>query len=172
VAALAHAEPATTFAARQADLVFVTPTGTDDVHPRADAVRRGWEAAGREPQPLHVWGDLVVHLAPTETEAADRRAHLDDLAGGDQPSDAATFTGTPEDLADLITAWADAGLTGVRLRPAALPHDLDAIVDGLVPALQARGRNRTAYELGTLRDRLGLDRPADRYATTTAGVPS
>jgi alkanesulfonate monooxygenase SsuD/methylene tetrahydromethanopterin reductase-like flavin-dependent oxidoreductase (luciferase family) len=75
------------------------------------------------------------------------------------------FVGTPQGLADLLLARAEAGLTGFRLRPAALPQDLDAIVDGLVPELQRRGAFRTAYEEGTLRDRLGLERPANRYAT-------
>jgi hypothetical protein len=57
------------------------------------------------------------------------------------------------------------------LRPGALPHDLTQVTEGLVPALQARGLFRTAYEPKTLRDRLGLPRPANRYTSepVTAG---
>jgi alkanesulfonate monooxygenase SsuD/methylene tetrahydromethanopterin reductase-like flavin-dependent oxidoreductase (luciferase family) len=75
------------------------------------------------------------------------------------------FAGTPSGLADLLTGWAGAGLTGFRLRPATLPHDLAQITRGLVPELQRRGLFRTAYEASTLRGLLGLPRPANRYAT-------
>ena len=50
------------------------------------------------------------------------------------------------------------------LRPAVLPTDLDAVVDGLVPELQARGAFRTAYGETPLRARFGLTRPVSRYA--------
>jgi hypothetical protein len=42
------------------------------------------------------------------------------------------------------------------------PGDHDDIVDLLVPELQKRGLFRTGYEGTTLRDRLGLARPANR----------
>ena len=54
-------------------------------------------------------------------------------------------------------------MSGFRLRPAALPHDLVAITDGLAPELRRRGLFRTRYETDTLRGLLGLTRPADRY---------
>ena len=50
-----------------------------------------------------------------------------------------------------------------RLLPAAIPHDLHAITRGLVPELQARGRTPRSYAAGTLRERLGLGRAANRY---------
>jgi hypothetical protein len=48
--------------------------------------------------------------------------------------------------------------------PAALPHDLIQITEGLVPELRRRGLFRTAYQAETLRGLLGLARPANRYA--------
>jgi hypothetical protein len=45
-----------------------------------------------------------------------------------------------------------------------IQHDLDAIVDGLVPELQRAGAFRTAYDPGLFRERLGLTRPENRYA--------
>ena len=75
-----------------------------------------------------------------------------------------SFTGTPSQLADLLGEFQAAGLTGFRLRPAVLGHDLPAITRGLVPELQSRGAFRTDYEADTLRGLLGLDRPANRYA--------
>jgi alkanesulfonate monooxygenase SsuD/methylene tetrahydromethanopterin reductase-like flavin-dependent oxidoreductase (luciferase family) len=111
-----------------------------------------------------VFGDLVVFLDDTAGAAADRLARLDDLAREAFTSDAAVFTGTPAALAEQLLAWQDAGLTGFRLRPGTLPHDLEAITRGLVPQLQARGQFRRAYDDSSLRDRLGLPRPASRYA--------
>ena len=60
--------------------------------------------------------------------------------------------------------WQQRGIDGFRLRPGVIGHDLDAIVDHLVPVLQQRAAFRTAYHDDTLRGRLGLDRPRSRYA--------
>jgi hypothetical protein len=67
-------------------------------------------------------------------------------------------------LADLLQEWHVAGLSGFRLRPAALPHDLTQITEGLVPELRRRGLFRAGYESATLRGVLGLPRPVNRYA--------
>jgi alkanesulfonate monooxygenase SsuD/methylene tetrahydromethanopterin reductase-like flavin-dependent oxidoreductase (luciferase family) len=87
------------------------------------------------------------------------------LSGDEYSSDAQIFAGTTAQLADLLAEWQEAGLAGFRLRPATLPHDLRQITDGLVPELQRRKLFRTAYEAETLRGLLGLERPANRYAT-------
>jgi hypothetical protein len=44
-----------------------------------------------------------------------------------------------------------------------LPMGLDDVVDKLVPELQRRGIFRTEYEGTTLRENLGLERPANRF---------
>ena len=44
----------------------------------------------------------------------------------------------------------------MRLRPAVLPDDLDAIVADLLPELRARGLARTAYDADSLRGLLDL----------------
>ncbi|MFD0821105.1 FMNH2-dependent monooxygenase, partial [Micromonospora zhanjiangensis] len=73
-----------------------------------------------------------------------------------------------DELADLLAEWHEAGVDGFRLRPAVLPDDLTAITRALVPALRERGLFRAGYPGGTLRDLLGLPRPANRYAAVTA----
>ncbi|SDS96775.1 Flavin-dependent oxidoreductase, luciferase family (includes alkanesulfonate monooxygenase SsuD and methylene tetrahydromethanopterin reductase) [Friedmanniella luteola] len=168
VAALAHAAVPRAFAARAADVVFVTPF--DNAGVASDVAEIAWhrEAAGREGTGQggagHVWADLVVSLDPDADRAQRRWQQLEAWSGRPFSSDADVFVGTPQGLADLLLARAEAGLTGFRLRPAALPDDLDAIVDALVPELQHRGAFRTAYEADTLRGLLGLSRPLNRYA--------
>jgi len=128
----------------------------------------GIRAVSRAHDPIHIFGDLVVFLGPTPTAAADRKARLDELAGYVYTSDATVFTGTPAQLAGLLTEWQQVGLSGFRLRPGGIPGDLEAITRELVPELQRRGAFRTSYEAGTLRGLLGLSRPASRYAASEA----
>jgi alkanesulfonate monooxygenase SsuD/methylene tetrahydromethanopterin reductase-like flavin-dependent oxidoreductase (luciferase family) len=125
-------------------------------------MRAAREEAGRDGEILHVFGDLVVFIGP---DAASRKSRLDELAGFRYDSDAAIFAGTAAELADLLQEWQRAGLTGYRLRPGAIPEDLEAITTQLVPELQRRGAFRRAYEAMTLRGHLGLSRPASRYAS-------
>ncbi|GAA3640358.1 LLM class flavin-dependent oxidoreductase [Kineosporia mesophila] len=164
VAALGHADIPYRLIGRAADLGFVTP---HDAEQAADLVARIDEqrhTAGRQDEKIHVWADLVVVLDDTEQAARDRLAALDELAGTEYTSDAKIFTGTPAQLADLLVQWQAQGLSGYRLRPATLPHDLQRITRGLVPELQRRGLFRTEYpQSGTLRGLLELDRPANRY---------
>ncbi len=75
------------------------------------------------------------------------------------------FAGTPEQLADHIIAWQNAGaVDGFTIMGSTLPYELAAFADHVVPILQARGRFRTEYTGETLRDHLGLVRPAGRTA--------
>jgi alkanesulfonate monooxygenase SsuD/methylene tetrahydromethanopterin reductase-like flavin-dependent oxidoreductase (luciferase family) len=169
VSALAHRTVAYRLLARSADLGFVTPRDAADATAilaeiRTEQGRVDRDGAGRADTSLHVLGDLVVFLDEQASAAADRRARLDELAGAEFTSDARIFTGTPAELADLVQEWHAAGLSGVRLRPAGVAHDLPLITRGLVPELQRRGAFRTEYEADTLRGLFGLDRPANRYA--------
>ncbi|MFE6525256.1 LLM class flavin-dependent oxidoreductase [Streptomyces sp. NPDC057794] len=164
VSALAHDTVPYRLVARATDVGYVTPHDGDEARSVVDRIRAEQAAAGRASEPLHVFGDLVVFLDGHPDAARARRERLDALAGGPFTSDAPVFTGTPSQLADFLQHLADSGLSGFRLRPAAVAHDLPAITRGLVPELQRRGVFRRAYEAGTLRGLLGLARPANRYA--------
>ncbi|MEU6372773.1 LLM class flavin-dependent oxidoreductase [Streptomyces sp. NPDC046909] len=164
VTALAHQTVPYRLVARQADIGYVTPFDAGQARAIVAEIRAEQETAGRADEPLHVFGDLVVFLDEDPAEAVARKERLDALDGGEYTSDARIFTGTPAQLADLLQEFQSAGLTGFRLRPAVLGHDLPAITRGLVPELQRRGAFRTAYEADTLRGLLGLPRPANRYA--------
>ncbi|MFC4144766.1 LLM class flavin-dependent oxidoreductase [Micromonospora mangrovi] len=168
VAALAHSAVPYAFAARHADVVFVTPADAGHAAAVVAEVRAVEETVGRTGPPLRILADLLVLLDETPTLARRRRGRLDDLATTDVGSDAAAFTGTPGQLADLIQEWHRAGVDGFRLRPAVLPDDLTAVTRALVPTLRDRGLFRAGYPDGTLRALLGLSRPANRYAAATA----
>jgi len=165
VAALGHGSVPYRLIAGSADVGFVTPRDAAQAADIVGEIRAGQVAAGREDETVHVFGDLIVFLDDSEQAAIRRRQRLDELAGTPYRSDAQIFTGTAAQLADLLLDWHGAGLSGFRLRPAALPGDLIRISRDLVPELQRRNVFRSGYEAGTLRGLLGLSRPANRYAT-------
>ncbi|MCQ4210705.1 LLM class flavin-dependent oxidoreductase [Streptomyces longispororuber] len=146
---LAHDTVPYRFAARRADVVLVTPF---DV-PGLRRIRSEVTAlAAEEGRSLKVLAELNVLLAPTDTEAAERRAAL-----GEFESDAALFTGTPEGLADRLEEWhREGGADGFRIRPVAVPQDVYALLDRAVPELVRRGLLPDAYTTRTLRGHLGL----------------
>jgi alkanesulfonate monooxygenase SsuD/methylene tetrahydromethanopterin reductase-like flavin-dependent oxidoreductase (luciferase family) len=149
-----------------ADVGFVTPHNPAEARAVVAEIQAAGAQAGRGPETISVLADLVVFLASDARAAADRRARLDELAGQELTSDAAVFAGTPAQLASVLEEWQQAGLSGFRLRPGGIPADLQAITRDLVPELQRRGVFRTSYDAGTLRGRLGLGRPASRYAAS------
>ena len=76
-----------------------------------------------------------------------------------------TVIGTPGQVADAMEQWFRAGAAdGFNLMPPFFPGQFDAFVDHVVPILQARGLLRREYEGRTLRENLGLARPASRHA--------
>ncbi|MTE13554.1 LLM class flavin-dependent oxidoreductase [Nocardia aurantiaca] len=165
VTALAHAPLIYEFAARGADLVFVTPTLDEGPAPLLRQVAAAAERVGRLGEPLRVYADLVVFLDTADATGPQRLVRLDTLTGSEFRSDAAVFAGSAEALADLLIAWHDAGVDGVRLRPGVAVDDLSAIAEVLVPVLQRRGRFRTGYAETTLRGLLGLPTVVpNRYA--------
>ncbi|WP_158742679.1 LLM class flavin-dependent oxidoreductase [Acidisphaera sp. L21] len=71
--------------------------------------------------------------------------------------------GTPESVADTLEQWfVERAADGFNILPAHFPGAFDEFVDQVIPILQKRGLYRTDYSGNTLRDHLGLDRPARR----------
>ena len=72
--------------------------------------------------------------------------------------------GTPGQIADQMEEWlfTDA-CDGFNVMFPYLPAGLDDFVDRVVPELQRRGLFRREYEGRTLRENLGLPRPANRF---------
>jgi alkanesulfonate monooxygenase SsuD/methylene tetrahydromethanopterin reductase-like flavin-dependent oxidoreductase (luciferase family) len=165
VTVLAHVPVAFALAARRADVVFVTPDTTARAGELVATIRDAERAVGRDGLPLRVFADLVAFLDDDAESAEKRKAHLDELFGKPYRSDALVFVGTPAGLADLLVEWQAAGVEGFRLRPGALPHDLEAVTRGLSPLLSDRGVFRHRYHEADLAARLGLPRPLNRYVS-------
>jgi alkanesulfonate monooxygenase len=82
------------------------------------------------------------------------------------------IVGTPEKVADEIEAWfEETDVDGLNVPFAVSPGDFEDISDMLVPELTRRGRYKSAYRPGTLREklfgagraRLTAPHPATRY---------
>jgi alkanesulfonate monooxygenase len=74
------------------------------------------------------------------------------------------MVGTPAMIADQMEEWLETRASdGFNIMFPFLPEGLDDFVDKVVPELQRRGLFRTEYEGATLRENLGLPRPANRF---------
>jgi FMN-dependent oxidoreductase (nitrilotriacetate monooxygenase family) len=74
------------------------------------------------------------------------------------------FVGTPQTIADQMEQWlTEEGSDGFNIMFPFLPEGLDDFVDQVIPELQQRGIFRKDYEGKTLRQNLGLARPANQF---------
>ena len=135
--------------------------------------RTRWTAPGLAPALLSGWMgiDLAKYplddvLRPEPTEAShsvvaafttpDRPWTMRQLAekaaiGGRGP----VFVGGPERVAEDMLAFADrTGVDGFNLAYAVMPESFTDFIDLVIPELQRRGRYKTAYAPGTLREKL------------------
>lgn len=79
----------------------------------------------------------------------------------DRVTPSRALVGSPTQVADHCQTWIETEASdGFILTPTLFPGDLDDFVALVVPELQQRGLFRTAYTGHTLRDHLGLKRPA------------
>ena len=78
-----------------------------------------------------------------------------------------TVVGTPESIADQLEHWFTTGAAdGFNVLAPTLPHGLKDFTQLVVPELQRRGLFRTEYTGRTLREHLGLPRPAHPAAAS------
>ncbi|MFD5058867.1 LLM class flavin-dependent oxidoreductase [Streptomyces sp. NPDC058394] len=152
--------PSQEAAARHADVVLVRATGPEQAAGIRADVRRRAAVYGRDPDTLRVLVALTVDLGDAETAPEPGLESGPPLAAG-----GSYYRGGPVDLAELIAQWHRAGaVDGFHLTPITPERDLERIVNGTVALLQHRSLFRTFYPGGTLREHLGLARPANRYA--------
>jgi FMN-dependent oxidoreductase (nitrilotriacetate monooxygenase family) len=103
-------------------------------------------------------GRYATILRIIEREAPTLRQLLGRLAAG---GGHCTMVGTPELIADEMQRWIEErGADGFNLMPPSLPDGIEDFIEQVVPVLRARGLFRRDYAGRTLRDHLGLPRPA------------
>jgi FMN-dependent oxidoreductase (nitrilotriacetate monooxygenase family) len=74
------------------------------------------------------------------------------------------IVGTPEQIADRLALWRDAGVDGVNVINQVIPGSYDELIEHVFPVLRERGLARDGYAEGTLRRKLfGTDRLPDRH---------
>lgn len=92
-----------------------------------------------------------------------------------------TLVGNPEQVAEQLIGWLDdTGLDGFNLTRTVTPESFEAFIDLVVPELQRRGRYKTAYAEGTLREKLfasdhphlPADHPGSTYRNTPIPAPT
>jgi FMN-dependent oxidoreductase (nitrilotriacetate monooxygenase family) len=64
------------------------------------------------------------------------------------------IVGTPEQIADALEAWVDAGVGGINMPYYVTPGTFADFIDGAAPELQRRGLMQSEYGEGTLREKL------------------
>ncbi|MDO9407435.1 NtaA/DmoA family FMN-dependent monooxygenase [Patulibacter sp.] len=165
-------------------LSFVVGSTEEEARRRAEELDGQIDVAG---QIAHLGGGVgadlgdLSHDAPIdEIETEGVRSILQWIAEGvphRRPTvgDIAVFNaqrsrvvGTPEQIADRLAAWRDAGVDGVNVINATIPGSYVEFVDHVLPTLRTRGLAAPAPEPGspakTLRGRLfGTDRLSDRH---------
>ncbi|SDQ29139.1 FMN-dependent oxidoreductase, nitrilotriacetate monooxygenase family [Pseudomonas sp. UC 17F4] len=87
-----------------------------------------------------------------------------------------TLIGSPTQVADALESWiAETGLDGFNLARTVTPESYVDFIDLVIPELQRRGSYKTAYEQGSLREKLfasdqphlPADHPGASYRHTT-----
>ena len=71
-----------------------------------------------------------------------------------QQQESTRIVGTPEQIADALERWQDAGIDGVNIRYITTPGSFEEFIDHVLPELRRRGLAQTEYAPGTLRDKI------------------
>ncbi|MEH1873668.1 LLM class flavin-dependent oxidoreductase [Nostoc sp.] len=108
--------------------------------------------------------ERVIALAQRENLSIRQLAQRIGSYGG------LAFVGTPQTIADDMEQWlTEEGSDGFNVMFPFLPEGLNDFVDKVVPELQRRKIFRHDYEGKTLRENLGLVRPANRFFRVKVG---
>lgn len=122
----------------------------DGPFPQGLPVTEGWKSRQELFEKLAQRGNLTIRQL--YEKVATGRGHW-------------TVVGTPKSIADQLEHWFSTGAAdGFNILAPTLPHGLKDFADGVIPELQRRSLFRTEYTGRTLREHLGLARPANPHA--------
>ncbi|WP_244929427.1 LLM class flavin-dependent oxidoreductase [Nocardioides sp. W7] len=92
-----------------------------------------------------------------QAESPDKEVTVRDLVRWTAGSN--RLVGTPEQIADQLEVWRDAGIDGVNVINVTRPGTYVEFIEHVTPVLQERGLQRREYDEGTLRHKVfGADR--------------
>lgn len=200
-------EDGRSFAARNAEGMFLHPHSVEAAAKVVQDMRRRLRAAGRDEDDLAFLVFKTFIVGSTEEEARRKSAEADEYLSSDAslaffsstigtdlseidldspigeletnavqghiralidaaPDKGWTFrelvttltgtrtVGTPEQIADEIERWQEAGIHGFNVNSITGPDDTYDFLDHVVPVLQRRGLMQTEYAPGTFREKL------------------
>ena len=105
-------------------------------------------------EPIQYVKSNAIQSATRNLQSNDwtRRRLLDQHALGGRYI---TLVGSPEQVADALESWiAETGLDGFNLARTVTPESYEDFIDLVIPELQQRGSYKTAYDSGSLREKL------------------
>ncbi len=79
------------------------------------------------------------------------------------------IVGTPEQIADGLQEWVDAGVGGINIPYYVTPGSFADFIEGVTPVLQERGLQQSEYTPGTLREKLASGAAEARLPETHPG---
>ncbi|WP_433250700.1 LLM class flavin-dependent oxidoreductase [Actinomadura nitritigenes] len=132
-------------------------------HDTAALAERAAEA--REAGAALAFAEIEVVLGGTDASAAARAVRLEESAAWPDTG-RFRYVGSAGGFARLLRSLAGT-VDGVRLHPAVLAADLPLLAEHVLPALAAAGLHRPPATGATLRDALGLPRPANRFTAAS-----
>jgi alkanesulfonate monooxygenase SsuD/methylene tetrahydromethanopterin reductase-like flavin-dependent oxidoreductase (luciferase family) len=158
VTVTASSTPEVALAAGQADLVVLETADLDVALLARRCVVRTAAEQGRDPSELRFVVAADVLIGTDEQAARRERQQLDDRVRA--PSRAVIdLVASGEQVVDFVERVTGAGIDGVLFQPARLPRDVHLLGSQVLPQFGGWERSPQA----TFRQRLGLERPSNRY---------
>ncbi len=124
------------------------------------ALVSGWtgiDLSGLAPEDVVPFANsnAIRSTAENLTVKAPKPVQVGDLSTLSSTGARAPFiVGTASEVADALSEWADeTGVDGFNIPRLSVPATLLSVVDLLVPELQNRGRFKSSYQAGTLREK-------------------
>lgn len=163
-------------ATRAAELIMLAGASLPQNAELAAQLGTALAQQGRKRSDVRVLANVIPWIGATASAARAAIENLDALAslqeasppeGAAAPPARCDVIGTPGEIADALQeSFERHDIDGFTILPPVAPGGLDGFVDLVVPELCRRGLFRGEYQGSTLRDHLGLARPALPGAAT------